>query len=331
VIGWKPFSWDSNIASARLRCFVPCEQLKQAGWPSELFKISRLNDYQAVVFQKAYTAEDVRLARQLKARNAKVIFDLCDNHFYKLTRQPGSIEQLRCLEQMVELADAVSVSTPKLAELVSGKPTVVVDDAMEDFPSAGWRSSIIRTFGLAHQRLSARTRLVWFGNAGMENPSFGLIDLAAIIPELNGLNTTHSVSLTVISNSRKDFIKHTSAAVFPVCYCKWRRETFKAIFQRHDICVLPVLQNPFTICKTNNRLLLSLRLGVAVVAGKIPSYEEFSGFVPFDDWQKNLRTYVENSNLRRQNVAAAQRYIAENYPPLRAARQWEAFLKSVLA
>lgn len=330
MIGWKPFSWDSNIASARLRCFVPCEQLKQAGWPSELFEISRLNDYKAVVFQKAYTAEDVQLARQLKAHGSKVIFDLCDNHFYKLTRQPGSVEQLRCLEQMVDLADVVSISTPKLAELIAGKPTVVVDDAIESFPVAGWRSSIIRAFGLPHHRFSSRARLIWFGNCGSDDPAFGLVDLAAIIPELNRLDVSAKISLSVISNSKTVFEKHIRGTTFPARYYSWEKETFQAIFQQHQLCLLPISSNPFTLCKTNNRLLLSLRLGVPVVADKIPSYEEFTGCVLFSDWFNNVQTYLKNPNLGRLHVENARRHICERYPERRTAEQWAALFHSLL-
>ncbi|HEY5234024.1 MAG TPA: hypothetical protein VIK35_10880 [Verrucomicrobiae bacterium] len=330
MIGWKPFSWDSNTASARLRCFVPCAQLKQAGWPCELFEISRLNDYKLVVFQKAYTTEDIGLARQLKARKAKIVFDLCDNHFYRMTHQPNRAEELHRLEQMVELADMVSVSTSELAKLIPQKTTAVIDDAMEDFSENGLRNFFIRKFGLWHHRFSKCVRLVWFGTAGSEDPPFGLINLAAIVSELNELNVSMPVSLTVLSNSKDKFEKQIRDVKFPVRFYKWNRDSFRAIFQQHDVCLLPISKNPFTVCKTNNRLLLSLRLGIPVVADKIPSYEEFSGFVPFGDWQKNIRAYIENPESGRASVKNAQAYIQNKYHDKRTVQQWSDLLGSML-
>lgn len=322
MIGWKPFSPDWATASARLRCFLPCQYLQTQGWPSEIFDEARLAAYQAVVFQKAYTEEDVSLALQLKKRNSKIVFDLCDNHFYRLRERSEHPSKLQCLETMMELADVVTVSTEALSELSPRKKTVVIDDAVDDFSNDAWLSRFIRRFGLPHHFLSGRARLVWFGNAGSEKPAFGLIDLAAIIPALNALNKTMGISLTVISNSKPLFKKHTREAEFPARFYQWNRETFRAVFQEHDACLLPITPNPFTVCKSNNRVLLSLLLGVPAVADRIPSYEEFSRWVPFSDWQNNLRHLLEHRKENQQRITEAASYIRENYGPTRVVRQW---------
>ncbi len=329
MIGWKPFSADWNVGSARLRSFLPCKWLRQQGWPAEIFQTARLKDYEIGVFQKAYTEEDVDLAVQLKRRQAKVVFDLCDNHFYKLRCKAGDNAQLSRLEKMIDLADVVSVSTPQLAKLIEGKPTVVVDDAVDDYSEEGWRSALVQMQEWSRRLRSSKTRLVWFGNAGTENPPFGLVNLAAIIPELNQLNRTLGIALSVISNSRNSFETHTHAAEFPVRYFEWDRRTFRAVFQQHDMCVLPIAQNPFTVCKTSNRVLLSLLLGVPVVADRIPSYEEFAPYLLFGDWRNSLLQYARNNNLGRMHVSEAQRYIRNRHSPDRVTEQWAALFNSL--
>ncbi|MDB6019867.1 MAG: hypothetical protein JWR19_4356 [Pedosphaera sp.] len=331
MIAWKPFGYDWNLASARLRSLLPCRQLQQAGWPCEIFQPDRLDRYQLVVFQKAYTAEDLALATHLHQSGRKVVFDLCDNHFYQPANEAGSRERVARLNQMIDLADAVSVSTPAVAALLPHRKSVVIDDAVDDFSDAPQPGLLQRLRGQIERHAHFRTRLVWFGNAGTEDPPFGLVDLAAILPDLNRLNEAMSISLSVISNSRPAFERYFRSANFPVRYFDWDRRTFSSMFQRHDLCLLPITPNPFTLCKSNNRLLLSLLLGVPVVADLIPSYEEFRPHVLCADWVNNLRLYIRNPALARQHVAAAQACIRQQYPPERLLQQWTGLFNSLLA
>ncbi|MBC7931131.1 MAG: hypothetical protein H7Z38_11270, partial [Rubrivivax sp.] len=98
----------------------------------------------------------------------------------------------------------------------------------------------------------------------------------------------------------------------------------------HDVCVLPVSSNPLTLCKTSNRLVLSLLLGVPVVADRIPSYEEFGAFVRFADWERNLRAYAADAELRRRHVQEGRDYIRSNYNKERAIAQWSSLFRSLL-
>jgi glycosyltransferase involved in cell wall biosynthesis len=75
---------------------------------------------------------------------------------------------------------------------------------------------------------------------------------------------------------------------------------------------------------------LSLSLGVPVVADRIPSYEEFAPFVRFADWEQNLRAYALDPDLRQRNVRDARDYIKANYNKERTVAQWSAFFKKVL-
>jgi hypothetical protein len=99
-------------------------------------------------------------------------------------------------------------------------------------------------------------------------------------------------------------------------------ESFCARFRQHDICILPINQNPYTRCKSNNRLALSLLLGVALVADPIPSYEEFARFCLLGNWHENLRAYLQNPELRRQHAAAGSVYVRSRYTVDQSAADW---------
>jgi hypothetical protein len=89
-------------------------------------------------------------------------------------------------------------------------------------------------------------------------------------------------------------------------------ESFCERFRQHDICILPINLNPYTRCKSNNRLALSLLLGVPVVADTIPSYEEFERYCLLDNWHENLRTYLKESRAAPAARRSGQRLRAQS-------------------
>jgi hypothetical protein len=317
-VGWIPFSSDPRIASARLRCALPARYLADAGWTSELLDPRRPDDHDVVVFQKAYSDDSVALARRLRARGTRIVFDLCDNHFYNPEGSPVIRERAERLRRMLDLADAVTVSTAPLRELVAERDPAVVDDALDEFE----RPSGLR-FRMA-SRLHPRSelRLVWFGNAGLEIPSFGLPHLARVIAVLEELHRTHPVRLTVISNSKKMYHHVLGPARFPHTYREWNADRFTRDFCSHDVCIIPIERNPFTVCKTANRVALSLRLGMPVLADSIPSFEEFASYILLGNWQENLSRYASDHRLREDHVREGRRYVEATYTRERVVAQW---------
>jgi hypothetical protein len=331
TIAWKSFSDSPDKASARLRSFLPCRYLREAGWRCEIFEGSNVASYELVIFQKAYDEESIMLAKSLTGRGVKTVFDLSDNHFYNPDDLPALRKRAARLCRMIETVDAVSVSTPELGKLIKHEDCVVIDDVV-DAPQSNAVLSALSNLRERLRNISSAwpLRVVWYGNAGAENPPFGLIDLPRALPHLEALNTQTPVELTIISNSEELFRKYLGKVSFPVRYYEWSHDTFPRIFRRQDLCIIPVASNPFTVCKTNNRLVLSLLMGVPVVADEIPSYGEFRDFVLFSDWQNSLRAYAADQELRRQHVLRGQRYIRAKYNKGRVVSQWSALFERML-
>jgi hypothetical protein len=318
IIAFK--TWGSmSTASTRLRAILPMRQLNLAGIKAELFDSTQPHRYAAVVFQKAYAPEDIALARSLKQQNIKVFFDLCDNHFYNPKGDPSLAERAERLKTMISLADHLVVSSPLLGEL-AGRSFTVIDDLVEKSVVTTIANRIIRpAFKVIPRKV---IRLVWFGSAGTEDPRFGLVDLSDIIQSLNELNKSLKIHLTVISNSHEKFLKYTAGAAFPKSYFTWRLASFPGIMAIQDICLIPIDVNPFTACKTNNRPLLSLSLGVPVIATKIPSYESLSKFMLFENWRENIYTYASNPAIVQDHLREGNCYINEHFSLKRITQQW---------
>ena len=333
-IAWKS-QGSIKSASFRYRALLPCKYLKQEGWSCEIFQFKNIDEYKIVVFQKLYNRETIELVKTLKSRGVITIFDLCDNHFFYRLEEPTAVaERSERLQKMLDLVDVISVSTPELKKLVSSKINkipIVIDDAIE-IPKVNLIfKGYLKLKKILRLEPNNSLNIVWYGNAGTENPPYGMIDLARILPALEQVNREIPMKLTVISNSRSSFEKYFSGVQFPVKYCQWKLLTFPYIFSNHDVCVIPVNLNSHTRYKTNNRLVLSLLLGVAAIADKIPSYEEFDKFVLFSDWEIHLRKYAYNLMLRQQHVEQGREYILSKYNRDRVVFQWSSLFKTLLA
>ena len=330
LIGWKP-AGDINIASSRLRAFIPCKKLAELHWPTELYSEANKENYKIVIFQKAYTKEDIALAIELKSKGVIIVFDQCDNHFFNPLNDIILTERAERLKEMVDVADYITVSTKSIAALFQGKRTYVVDDFIElpVIPSLLKLWYKIKFLFLFEKSLSIK--LVWFGNAGSVNPRFGMIDLTALLEPLENVNKIHPIELTIISNSQALFSKYVEGKTsFRIKYIPWDKKTFEYIVAQHDLCIIPIHSNPFTVCKTNNRVVLSLLLGVPVVADPIPSYEEFAPYIALSNWENNILGIVKNKKNYQAKVKAGQKFIKEHYGEQKIIEQWQYILKDIL-
>jgi hypothetical protein len=318
-VGWKAATSDQNVASYRFRALRPVEALKQRGHDVEVASLDRIDSYDAVVFSKSYRRADHQLARSLKAAGKRVIFDLCDNHFYN----PYNLTSYRSahaeLVEMISLADLIVCSTPALARVLvaeSGttKPVSVIGDAAD-------------LLALPQRSAAGPTKsLLWFGSHGSPNAPCGMNDLLAIEPLLRKLSREHDFRLVVCSNNRSKFDSLKGYFATALDYAEWSLETFPALLADAEAVVIPLSRNPFVNCKTHNRVSTALGAGVPVIADAIESYREFAPYCTLDDWEKGLREVLGNPDSARARARPAREYLLKHWSMEQIATQWETAL-----
>jgi hypothetical protein len=333
-IAWKSLG-GIRSASFRYRALLPCKYLKHEGWQCEIFNYRNLENYKLVVFQKLYDDESINLVQILKSKGVITVFDLCDNQFQNQLNDPLSVVSKRRerLQKMIDSVDIISVSTLELKKIIGSKTDkilVVIDDAVELPQINILGKGYLNLKETLRKRLNSSFNIVWYGTAGINNPPYGLIDLVRILPSLEKIHKEIPINLTVISNSKSTFKNYFSSTKISVNYHSWKLSTFPYIFGQNDVCLIPVNLNPLTLCKTSNRLILSLLLNVPVIADKIPSYEEFNEFVLFSDWEMNLRKYAFNQTLRQQHIKKGKEYILSKYNKNRVVLQWSSLFQMLL-
>lgn len=345
MIAWRPRAPDPRVASVRIRCLNPLRELQRRGLPVELFQADRAAAYRAVVYSKTYDEASYREAGALQRGGARIVLDLCDNHFYNPRGLP-QLERLgRDLRRMMELADHLVASTPAMADVMEGelrgKPVTVIGDAVEESFEGLEQSPVARWWARQQLRRLLRSRdrfgqehaarLVWFGIHGGPYAEHGLEDLQNVRTLLEHLGRHYPLSLTVISNSREKYRRSVAQWAIPTAYLEWNPTTFQEALRNHQIAVIPITRTPFTDCKSNNRLVTALHAGLAVVADSIPSYQPFTDVCRLDDWEGGLREYLADPAVRARDVRVGQARVAAEWSITRIADQWQQFFGSICA
>lgn len=321
-------------------------ELQSRGYSVEVFDRRHVSRYAAVVYSKAYDDSSYHEAVDLKLKGARIIFDLCDNHFYNPRNLRYWKDARERLRRMMTLADGLVASTEALAEVMKNelptqRPIAVIGDPVEteilNCSTSSWkrwfalRQSASLLSKLTVGRGQGRTPLIWFGNHGSPNAEGGMLDLQKIRRLLERLNCQFPISLTVISNSRWKYQRAIKPWKVPTYYLNWHAATFLSTLRAHVIAVIPISPNPFTICKSNNRLALALNEGLAVVADLIPSYREFAGVCYLGEWESGLHSYLRDPRLRSSHAALGRTIVRDRWSMPRIADQWQTFFDGFLA
>ncbi len=337
-----PHTEDERVASARLRCALIVQELQRQGIDA---RIHRPGDTapRTLVLSKRYDAASLAHAQDLRARaGTRLVLDLCDNHFHYEHAVEPFVQRAADLRAAVRNVDAVVAASNALADEVRHQvhdvpPIEVIGDLVEPRLSSPrrrierwrqrWRLARLR-FRLRSAGASPGRRLVWFGNQGSPNVEGGMSDLQSVQPALHDHHRAVGLSLTVISNGRERFEALTRDWSFPCLYLPWSSATFDDALALHDIALIPVRSNPFTRCKTANRVATASAHGLAVAADAIPAYEEFRDCIVLNDWGAGLARLMERADERAAAVARARALLDQRYAPAAIAARWAALLQA---
>ncbi len=338
MIGWKPKSANTDIASVRYRCLLPMHVLRRRGIEIELFDESNISAYTDVIFSKCYSEESQLQAIRLRNQGARIILDICDNHFYNPYGLPAYEKAKTDLLKMLELADEVTCSTDVLADTVQVEADLkqkpwVIDDPVET-AAGNIKSEVAAAYsGLIKKLLrkdAGRLQLLWFGVHGSPNAEGGMADLKRIEKHLYSLNEHVSADVIVCSNNVAKYRELIAPLDFPSSYVEWRQKSFPRLLKESSAVIIPVSQNPFTRCKTHNRLSLALSHGKPVIADSIPSYSQLKEFCVLDDWEAGLMELNSSPKTAIQRAERGRDFVTNKYSVEAIADEWQKLLSKPL-
>lgn len=338
MLAWKPKSNDQTVASVRYRCLLPLQKLQDGGFPIALFDQHHADEYRGVIFSKLYDEGNRRIAARLKSHGAKIVLDICDNHFYN----PFGLEQYKRvradLENMISLADVVVCSTKQLAEVVTRESSIrtkpfVIGDPIESLPSVKSVDGVIHATMWNTQHIAGVgecPRLLWYGSHGSPNAPGGMLDILNVASILERVNLRVPFELVVLSNNKPKYDEHIAPLPFRTVYREWRYDSFRNEIESAAAVIVPITPNDFTLCKSNNRVVLALQHGIPVVASSIPSYEEFRPFCFLDEWESGLFEVLARTSNVRSMTETGRQHVFKNWSVEKIANQWGEIFQCLL-
>ncbi len=188
--------------------------------------------------------------------------------------------------------------------------------------AASWRRTAVQPRESMPPRRPERKRIIWFGTHGAGHSAFGMLALTSLIPVLSDINRQIPIELRVVSNNRPKYEGIIAKADFPSSYGRWTMTSIFAELRASDVCIIPNVRDEFTFCKSANRAVLALSLGVPVVATSIPSFQDLSSCIVLDDWHTGILSYLMDETRRTRDLAAAQAIIATKFSGRVIAAKW---------
>ncbi len=312
--------------------------LREKGIDTELFDRKKgVGAYEAILFSKSLQSATLTLAREAKAAGTRVIFDICDNIF-EAKDTPAKARKVERLRQILSLADIIIYATPALKEQISsrvpriGALQLVIPDMLEELEKLGGRLSLKERFDLTrlarfHRTHAGALHCVWFGKC--QGSKSGLVHVHAAVRELELFSRSHKVTLTIIGDQRTRYWSAARKWDIPHFYLPWTLSSFSPAMKMHNVAIVPVEKNDYTVGKTINRPATALRAGLGVIADAIPAYEELRPFIVLDDWQQGLHRYCTTHPRDDAGCQAAREHIASLYGADAVGSQWLALVRSM--
>ncbi|WP_091739972.1 hypothetical protein [Phenylobacterium immobile] len=317
MIAFKARVRDPAVASYRYRVLTAIQALRSLGCAAEEYDRAREGLYTAVVFSKAYGADDQVLARRLAAAGVRVVLDLCDNHFYNPRGLPDYDQAASDLRAMIAVCDEVICSTPVLAaqiEIEAGlayRPKVAPDFYEQAATRVGGAKPV-----------SEPAQLLWFGVHGAPNAPAGMSDLLLIRAELAEAFALRPFELTICSNSEDAYDRLSPSLPVPTRYVEWSQPALETELSAADGVIIPLSDNAFVAGKTHNRLTLALSAGAPVVADPLDAYRPFAAFARIGDWGGGLAELLRRPAEAFARAAPAEAFLKANWSPQALAPIW---------
>jgi hypothetical protein len=314
--------WYSPLASLRYRVLSPARYLHDEGHQNLFFRLDEKRDSDdvpralradVVVISKVFARESVQLAQQAKTLGARVVVDLCDDHFD--TPDLGPAYQTLC-----RMADRVVASTAAMAQVIhrrAGVRPAIIDDPYEG-PQGKPR----------FEPPADVARLLWFGHP------VNFDTLADMVPGLGVFSRRRPLSLHVVSdpsnNGIRAFVDQINRRHGPgltARFTQWSPDATWQALANCDLVVVPSLPAAKKLVKSPNRVVEPLRAGRFVVAYPLPSYSELGDFLWLGE---NMAAGVEwalaNPAEVLRRIETGQAHIERRFDPLAIGRVWEAVL-----
>jgi glycosyltransferase involved in cell wall biosynthesis len=331
VSGQSPAQWDCPLASVRYRVLAPARFLVEQGHQTAWLRFDQLQaaeiDLQVaarlhadvVVVSKVLSKGSVEAATTAKKNGAKLVVDLCDDHF--------DTENLRdAYFKLCEMADTITASTAAMAQTIqqrTGRAAQVIDDPFE---------GPLGEPTFCPLALSDRIKLVWFGHP------VNFDTVLSMLPGLKKLSSTVPLELHIVTDEtaaqQSPLFGELHNAVSDRLQLKLTPWSLAATWQglaQCDLVVVPSLPEQKKQVKSPNRVVEGIRAGRMVIAYPLPAYVELRDYLWLgEEIADGIRWAIANPQKVLEQITQGQLAIGRRFSPRTIGGRWEALLQQVV-
>lgn len=327
------------------RCYVPALSLQDWGFENNFLmhdqclpaNRNQLNGIDLAVFQRACGSYFVEWAKECRARDIKVVFEMDDDLFHIPKNNPSSwfwhkkaVQKI--LRQMLDLSDQIIVSTPPLRDTIAqetGRRDIGL--CFNHLHPSVWGPEIVD--GVQRFENHGKVVIGWQGSNTHDS------DFKVALPALARILKDYDHAMMRFFGNVPLSVK----GIIPETRFQWARgvpfDRYPATlrFMNFDIGLAPVTTAKFNQSKSNLKWLEYCTLGVPCVAANVFPYGRTgithgeTGFLAEteEEWYTALAALVESADLRRQIGEQARDHAWKTWGPDRA-RGWEQVFRSLL-
>lgn len=317
-----PSAAYAENAGARIRYGRIVQPLSVLGHVLELVVISEFNpesdDYDAIILSKCHDAQALLIAQAFASRGGTVGVDLFDDYFSQYA-DSRMVRFRRWLNELVPWLDFVLCSTATMAAVAKSYredvPVIQMNDPAAFEFDPGLEDRLVRKFSEARE--GRRVQLCWFGIG--DNPHFpvGLSDVAAFSDRLAELSRLldFTIELQILTNARALDAKRLALVAslpIPTTVSEWSEDAEAQLLEQSFACFLPVNAQPFSIAKSQNRVVTALTAGCQVISEGYPLYAPFGELI-----YRDIHSFVDDLRDGHMRMSAGR-----SKPFWGAIRQW---------
>jgi len=295
-IGWvipQVLSYSKVMASTRLRVYDVIRYLKSINIKSGLY-ISFFR-YDIVIFQKAFSKKFISLAKKLKNKNTKIIFDINVNYIDS-DDLLVTLQQQKDIREMLKISDAVIVPSSFLKDLYSkyNNNVYLIEEIIEE-----------RFFKIRKEHLDKNDiSLVFCGYAVKSKEIYLIKDV------LKYLYEKYNVKLILISE------KDPKLNIIPYKFYKYNHKIIPQLLLKGDIAISPRdISRRYNLGHSFTRIGYPMAVGLPVVASPVPSYTGSPAILcnNQEEWKNELEKLIKNYEYRKEISELGIRFVWDNF------------------
>jgi len=278
-------------------------------------EFDKLVQYDIIVVQRMFDFDQYLILDSLKAAGKKIIYEIDDDVFNVAPHNPAAaifnrFDTKLCIRQCLNLADAVIVTTERLAKALNVEHKAII------YPnSLDWDT----IFYTKHKEVNERIRLFWSGsNIHNEDFSVCIPALMRIFSERDDVELLIMGGFPeVLAQAMQPFMDRVSIAqgMHTEAYFSYLQHNLEA-----DIGLIPLTNSIFNESKSTCKGLEYTLARMPIIASNYPPYSDTyennkDALLCSDeeDWYKAINTLLEDKEMREELIKNARKKAAEKF------------------